>query len=108
MKIFIPVTIYLSLNVLQNFFVYYYLGRVEKLDEYAAGSLGMFMHLGLALTITYGLNQTLNTFVSQAFAYGNLKMCSVYLYRALVAISISYPFIMIIMIFSKPLLMMMG
>lgn len=53
------------------------------------GMANMYMNI-TCLSILFGINMTLNTVVSQAFGFGDYRMCGIYLNRARIIVSIIF------------------
>jgi multidrug resistance protein, MATE family len=53
------------------------------------GMANMYMNI-TCLSVLFGFNMTLNTVVSQAFGFGDYRMCGIYLNRARIIVSIIY------------------
>lgn len=49
----------------------------------------MYMNI-TCLSVLFGFNMTLNTVVSQAFGFGDYRMCGIYLNRARIIVSIIF------------------
>ena len=62
----------------------------------------------IARSVLYGVTDSLNTYISQAFGTGDYKMCGVYLNRARALNLIIYVVVVLILQFASVFFMLIG
>ena len=82
---------------------------VMEMEAMIAGAgLGNATQNLLCLSIIYGLNQTVETLVSQAWGAGERELCGVYLNRGRFIMSLSFIPIMFFLVHIKDILIYLG
>lgn len=89
--------------------LYYLAGGQEKIDPalIAGFGLGNFLLNAMFMSFAFGLNGALETFVSQAYGQNNLKLCSSYLHRSRVVVTITFILTFSILANSKSILILL-
>jgi len=82
----------------------FFIGRTENTEVFAAVGTGNMLINVFCLALCYGLNGTLETFISQSFGAGETRMCGVQFNRAKLILTILFIPIMIVYFFSDSIL----
>ena len=83
-------------------------GRFDDAAKLAGVGLGnTFLNI-VCLSICMGMNCALETLVSQAFGYGNIALCGVYLNRARLVGTLTFIPCAILLLFAEPILLKLG
>jgi Na+-driven multidrug efflux pump len=61
----------------------------DEAELAGVGMANMFVNI-LCLSVIYGLNETLNTFVSQSYGLGDYRMCGVFHNRSRIVMTLIY------------------
>ena len=85
-----------------------YAGKLNDAHKLAGLGLGSCMLLCLTSYIIEGMNGALETLVAQAYGAGQLHLCGVYLNRARVINTVIFVPLLIILLFTKPILEALG
>lgn len=85
-----------------------YVSRGSDRTVIAGFGLGNFLINCVFNSLGFGLNMALETFVSQGFGVGNLKLCSVYLYKSRLIITVLFSLCCIIFFNVKDILIKLG
>lgn len=72
-----------------------------------AGMANMWLNI-FCLSLTVGLNATLNTLVSQAYGFGDFRMCGVYLNRARIVFTLMFIPITILLLNTERIFVSLG
>ena len=83
-------------------------GRFNDAAKLAGVGLGTSAMCIICLAVVIGLNGALETLVSQAFGYGNLHLCGVYLNRARLIGTMVFIPVMVILLYSEAILLKLG
>ena len=94
--------------VLTNVFSTIFAGRFDDSAKLAGVGLGNTTLNIMCLSICMGMNGALETLVSQAFGYGNITLCGVYLNRARVIGTLTFIPCAILLLFAEPILLKLG
>ena len=78
----------------------YFIGHIGSESHVAGAGMANMLNNIVARSVLYGVTDSLNTFVSQAFGNKDYYMCGVYLNRARVLICIVYVIVVMILQFS--------
>ena len=108
LHIAVPMIFQCNFMLLTGMFNLIFAGRFEDSAKLAGVGLGNTTVNILLLSICMGMNGALETLVSQAFGYGNLQLCGVYLNRARLVGTLTYIPIAILLLFSETILVQIG
>ena len=108
LKLSIPTILQCNLMMFPNIVNTVYAGRFNDAAKLAGVGLGNTTLNILCLSIMMGMTGALETFVSQAFGYGNLVLCGVYLNRARLIGTFLFIPLMILLLFSETILLKLG
>ena len=89
-KVSIPLVIRQNLVYLVLLINVIFAGRLNDPAKMAGVGLGTTMNHILGLCILFGMNNAMDTLISQAHGSGNLTLCGVYLNRARVIGTLSF------------------
>jgi multidrug resistance protein, MATE family len=84
------------------------MGHLDNADILAGVGLGTSINMIGFFAVTQGLNGTLETFVSQYYGAGELRMCGVYLNRARFSVTVVMLPLTIIILFVDKILVGTG
>ena len=87
---------------------YIFLGHLGDIKFYAGSCLGMFFHSTIIQTVVFGMNQTLNTYVSQAYGAKNIRMVGVYFNKGLIICCFMLPMMVALIMNADSILKMLG
>lgn len=71
------------------------------------GMANMYMNI-TCLSLLFGINMTLNTVVAQAFGFGDLRMCGVYMNRARIIVTIVFIILVLLLLQTQRLFDIVG
>ena len=83
-------------------------GSLDNATKLAGVGLGNAILNMFCLAICMGMNGALDTLVSQAFGYGNLVLCGVYLNRARLIGTLTFIPLAVLLLCSEPILIKLG
>jgi multidrug resistance protein, MATE family len=86
----------------------YFMGHLDDPDLLAGVGLGAMLLNVCCFAVSQGLNGTLETFVSQCYGAGELRMCGVYLNRARLIVSVVLLPVAITFLFADTILVGVG
>ena len=85
-----------------------FVGHLGSEDIMAGvGMANMYMNI-TCLSVLFGINMTLNTVVSQAYGFGDFRMCGVYLNRARIIVTIIFVPLGILLLQTEKIFNLMG
>ena len=104
----IPTVFQCNCMVLSSIFNTIFAGRFNDSAKLAGVGLGNTTLNIACISICMGMNGALETLVSQAFGYGNITLCGVYLNRGRVVGTLTFIPCVILLIFAESILLKLG
>lgn len=92
------------LNTVQEIVNLLYVARGQKKEILAGFGMGNFFMNAVFYAAGFGLNGALDTFVPQAYGRGQMKLCSIYLWRSRIILTIYFLFCLIIFMNARQVL----
>ena len=103
----VPVVFQCSLQRLTLITNTIFVGRLNNVPLLAGVGLATTIYCILCLTVLEGINGALETLASQAYGYGQLRLCGVHFNRGRLVLTAIFIPLAILLSFSEPMLIML-
>ena len=85
-----------------------FVGRLNDVSLLAGVGLATTTYLIFCIMVLIGINGAIETLVSQAYGYGQLRLCGVHFNRGRLVLTAIFIPLAILLSFSEPILLMIG
>jgi MATE family multidrug resistance protein len=108
LKIFVPTAFSAFIIMSQEMINLWFVGMLNNSAMIAGVGTGNVIINMLGNSIIFGMNGAMNTFVSQSYGQGNMKLVGIYLNRARLVMTLSFVPVAFILLYIKEIMIAIG